>query len=156
VRLDDMGKLAFVFPGQGSQAVGMGKDLHDAFPEARAIFDEVDAALGERLSALCFEGHQAVACVRFYSDNGLYFHRLAVRPACQGRGIGKAMIAWLEREAIARGERSLACRVRASSPRNVALYKALGFVVEREEHFRVNHDHLLCVCVPRSDRENGT
>lgn len=51
-----MGKLAFVFPGQGSQAVGMGKDLHDAFPEARAVFDEVDAALGERLSARCFEG----------------------------------------------------------------------------------------------------
>ena len=51
-----MGKLAFIFPGQGSQAVGMGKDLHDAFPEARAVFDEVDAALGEKLSALCFEG----------------------------------------------------------------------------------------------------
>ncbi len=51
-----MGKLAFVFPGQGSQAVGMGKDLHDAFSEARAVFDEVDAALGEKLSALCFEG----------------------------------------------------------------------------------------------------
>ncbi len=51
-----MGKLAFIFPGQGSQFVGMGKDLHDAFPEARAVFDEVDAALGEKLSALCFEG----------------------------------------------------------------------------------------------------
>ncbi len=51
-----MGKLAFVFPGQGSQAVGMGKDLHAAFPEARAVFDEVDAALGEPLSRLCFEG----------------------------------------------------------------------------------------------------
>ncbi|MFT3915362.1 MAG: ACP S-malonyltransferase [Anaeromyxobacteraceae bacterium] len=51
-----MGKLAFVFPGQGSQAVGMGKDLVEAFPEARAVFDAVDAALGEKLSALCFEG----------------------------------------------------------------------------------------------------
>lgn len=51
-----MGKLAFVFPGQGSQAVGMGKDLYDRFPEARAVFDAVDAALGEPLSKLCFEG----------------------------------------------------------------------------------------------------
>ncbi len=51
-----MGKLAFIFPGQGSQAVGMGKDLHAAFAEARAVFDEVDAALGESLSRLCFEG----------------------------------------------------------------------------------------------------
>jgi [acyl-carrier-protein] S-malonyltransferase len=51
-----MGKLAFIFPGQGSQTVGMGKDLHDAFPEARAVFEAVDAALGEKLSDLCFEG----------------------------------------------------------------------------------------------------
>jgi [acyl-carrier-protein] S-malonyltransferase len=51
-----MGKLAFIFPGQGSQAVGMGKDLHDGFPEARAVFEAVDAALGEKLSALCFVG----------------------------------------------------------------------------------------------------
>jgi [acyl-carrier-protein] S-malonyltransferase len=49
-------KLAFIFPGQGSQATGMGKALFDAFPEARAVFDAVDAALGEKLSTLCFEG----------------------------------------------------------------------------------------------------
>ncbi|NBB82597.1 MAG: ACP S-malonyltransferase [Alphaproteobacteria bacterium] len=47
---------AFVFPGQGSQAVGMGKALADAAPEARAVFDTVDEALGERLSALMFDG----------------------------------------------------------------------------------------------------
>lgn len=51
-----MAKLAFIFPGQGSQAAGMGKDLHDAFPEARAVFEQVDAALGEPLSRMCFEG----------------------------------------------------------------------------------------------------
>ena len=51
-----MGKLAFIFPGQGSQKVGMGKDLHDGFAEARAVFEAVDAALGEPLSRLCFEG----------------------------------------------------------------------------------------------------
>jgi len=47
---------AFTFPGQGSQAVGMGKALADAFPEARAVFDEVDAALGEKLSAVMWDG----------------------------------------------------------------------------------------------------
>ena len=47
---------AFVFPGQGSQAVGMGKALAEAFPQARAVFDEVDAALGERLTAIMWEG----------------------------------------------------------------------------------------------------
>ncbi len=51
-----MAKLAFIFPGQGSQAAGMGKDLFDSFPEARAVFEAVDAALGERLSELCFQG----------------------------------------------------------------------------------------------------
>jgi [acyl-carrier-protein] S-malonyltransferase len=47
---------AFTFPGQGSQAVGMGKALAEAFPAARAVFDEVDAALGEKLTSVIWEG----------------------------------------------------------------------------------------------------
>jgi len=48
--------IAFLFPGQGAQAVGMGKALAETFPEARAVFDEADAALGRPLSRLCFDG----------------------------------------------------------------------------------------------------
>jgi [acyl-carrier-protein] S-malonyltransferase len=48
--------IAFVFPGQGAQKVGMGKALADAFPVCRETFEEADAALGEALSALCFAG----------------------------------------------------------------------------------------------------
>jgi [acyl-carrier-protein] S-malonyltransferase len=51
-----MTKFAFLFPGQGSQTVGMGRDLHDNFPAARAVFEEADAALGFSLSKLIFEG----------------------------------------------------------------------------------------------------
>jgi len=51
-----MGKVAFVFPGQGSQKVGMGRDAFDSSDAARAVFEEADKALGETLSQLCFEG----------------------------------------------------------------------------------------------------
>jgi len=47
---------AFVFPGQGAQTIGMGRAMAEAYPAARAVFDEVDAALGEKLSAMIWEG----------------------------------------------------------------------------------------------------
>jgi [acyl-carrier-protein] S-malonyltransferase len=49
-------KIAFIFPGQGSQAVGMGKDLAEKYPAARQAFQEADEALGYKLSQVCFEG----------------------------------------------------------------------------------------------------
>lgn len=54
-----MTSIAFLFPGQGSQAPGMGKELYDAEPAARAVFDEANEALGQKLSTLCFEGPEA-------------------------------------------------------------------------------------------------
>lgn len=52
-------KIAFIFPGQGSQAVGMGKDLYDNFPSAKQVFEEANDALGFSLSEMCFSGDEA-------------------------------------------------------------------------------------------------
>jgi len=54
------GKVAYVFPGQGSQWVGMGRDLYSSSPQAREVFEEADSTLGFLLSRLCFEGPEEI------------------------------------------------------------------------------------------------
>jgi [acyl-carrier-protein] S-malonyltransferase len=54
--MTELPKVAYVFPGQGSQSIGMGVDLYNSYPSARAVFDGADASLGFPLSRLCFEG----------------------------------------------------------------------------------------------------
>ncbi len=95
---------AIIFPGQGSQQVGMGLDLHDAFPAARAVFQEVDEALGEPLSRLMFEGEESeltltrnaqpalmavsVAIIRVFEEEGAW--RLSDRAAfVAGHSLGE-------------------------------------------------------------------
>jgi [acyl-carrier-protein] S-malonyltransferase len=88
-----MTRIAFIFPGQGSQAVGMGKELADAFPAAKAVFDEVDAALGEKLSKLIWEGAEADLTLTANTQPALMAVSLAVVRALEvefGVGVGRA------------------------------------------------------------------
>jgi [acyl-carrier-protein] S-malonyltransferase len=88
-----MGKLAFVFPGQGSQKVGMGKALADAYPEAREIFDEVDAALGERLSRLCFEGPEDALKLTANTQPSILTVSVAAAAALANQGVVPDLVA---------------------------------------------------------------
>lgn len=82
-----MTKRAFTFPGQGSQAVGMGKDLAAAYPEARAVFQEVDEALGQRLSAIMFEGPDDILRLTENAQPALMAVSMAVMRVLQSKGV---------------------------------------------------------------------
>lgn len=88
-----MSRTAFLFPGQGSQAVGMGKSLAENFAPARAVFDEVDAALGQKLSTLMFEGPEDQLTLTANAQPALMAVSLAVirtLEAEKGLDLGKA------------------------------------------------------------------
>ena len=78
---------AFVFPGQGAQTIGMGKALADAYPAARAVFDEVDEALGEKLSALIWEGDIADLTLTANAQPALMATSLAAMRALEAEGV---------------------------------------------------------------------
>lgn len=82
-----MTKRAFTFPGQGSQAVGMGKDLAATYPEARAVFQEVDEALGQRLSATMFEGPEDILRLTENAQPALMAVSVAVVRVLESKGI---------------------------------------------------------------------
>lgn len=78
---------AFVFPGQGAQTIGMGKALADAYPAAKAVFDEVDDALGEKLSTLIWEGEQADLTLTQNAQPALMATSLAAMKALEAEGV---------------------------------------------------------------------
>jgi [acyl-carrier-protein] S-malonyltransferase len=78
--------LAVTFPGQGSQQVGMGRALAEAFPQAQAVFDEVDAALGEKLSTTIFEGPEDKLTLTANAQPALMAVSIAALRALESRG----------------------------------------------------------------------
>ncbi|MEH6749285.1 MAG: ACP S-malonyltransferase [Paracoccaceae bacterium] len=78
---------AFVFPGQGAQTIGMGRDLAQAYPAARAVFDEVDDALGEKLSTLIWEGEQDALTLTQNAQPALMATSIAAMRALESEGV---------------------------------------------------------------------
>ncbi|ATG43615.1 malonyl CoA-acyl carrier protein transacylase FabD [Phaeobacter piscinae] len=79
--------IAFVFPGQGAQTIGMGKALAEAYPAAKAVFDEVDAALGEALSQLIWEGDIETLTLTQNAQPALMATSLAAMRALEAEGV---------------------------------------------------------------------
>lgn len=82
--------IAFTFPGQGSQAVGMGKELADNFAEARAVFDEVDDALGQKLSEIMWNGPEETLTLTANAQPALMAVSIAVMRVLEARGLNLA------------------------------------------------------------------
>jgi [acyl-carrier-protein] S-malonyltransferase len=85
--------IAFIFPGQGSQKVGMGRALAEAFPVCRGAFDEADAALGEPLSRLCFEGPADELTLTENTQPAILAVSIAACRLLASRGIAPAWVA---------------------------------------------------------------
>ena len=79
--------IAFVYPGQGAQTIGMGRDLADAYPAAKAVFDEVDEALGEKLSTLIWEGDAEELTLTQNAQPALMATSMAAMAAMKSEGI---------------------------------------------------------------------
>lgn len=104
---------AFVFPGQGAQTIGMGKDLADAYPAARSVFDEVDEALGEKLSALIWDGDIETLTLTANAQPALMATSIAAMRALEVEGVGIESAAFVAGHSL--GEYSALCAAGALS-----------------------------------------
>ena len=86
---------AFVFPGQGAQTIGMGKALAEAYPAAQAVFDEVDEALGEKLSALIWEGEAETLTLTANAQPALMATSLAAIRALEAEGVAMTDVSFV-------------------------------------------------------------
>ena len=98
---------AFVFPGQGAQTIGMGRALAEAYPAAKAVFDEVDSALGENLSALIWEGDIADLTLTKNAQPALMATSIAALRALEAEGLGLETASFVAGHSL--GEYSALC-----------------------------------------------
>ena len=105
--------LAFVFPGQGAQTIGMGRDLAEAYPAAAAVFEEVDDALGEKLSALIWDGDQETLTLTQNAQPALMAMSMAVVRSLETEGVSLADGAYVAGHSL--GEYSALCAAGALS-----------------------------------------
>ena len=98
---------AFVFPGQGAQTIGMGRDLAEAYPAARAVFEEVDAALGESLSRLIWEGDIETLTLTANAQPALMATSMAAVRALEAEGVSVAAADFVAGHSL--GEYSALC-----------------------------------------------
>lgn len=98
---------AFVFPGQGAQTIGMGHDLAQAYPAARAVFEEVDDALGEKLSALIWDGDIAELTLTENAQPALMATSMAAMRALEAEGVNVTRASFVAGHSL--GEYSALC-----------------------------------------------
>lgn len=99
--------IAFVFPGQGAQTIGMGRALAEAYPEAKAVFDAVDAALGEKLSDLIWDGDIETLTLTQNAQPALMATSMAALAALKTEGFGLENAAFVAGHSL--GEYSALC-----------------------------------------------
>ncbi len=104
---------AFVFPGQGAQTVGMGRDLAEAYPAAAAAFEEVDTALGEKLSALIWDGSAEELTLTANAQPALMATSIAAMRALAAEGVGVSAATYVAGHSL--GEYSALCAAGALS-----------------------------------------
>ena len=124
--------VAFVFPGQGAQTIGMGKDLAEAYPEARAVFEEVDDALGEPLSDLIWGGDLDTLTLTQNAQPALMATSIAAVRALEAEGIGMERASFVAGHSLgeysalcAAGVLSLADTARLLRIRGIAMQEAV-------------------------------
>jgi [acyl-carrier-protein] S-malonyltransferase len=120
---------AFVFPGQGAQTIGMGHDLAQTYPQAKAVFDEVDEALGEKLSAMIWEGDIAELTLTQNAQPALMATSMAAMAALKAEGVDVTRASYVAGHSL--GEYSALCAAGVFSLADTArLLRARGLAMQ--------------------------